>query len=201
MRSLNGLAAAALLTMASGVHAQNLIADGGFESPVAPVGGTLTFSLEQSFSKWKVVGQNGNVQILNTQFTSGPYSFPAKSGQQSLDLTGNSNTATGVQQSVTTVIGQSYTLTFSVGNLWGIPDNSGTSSTVHVLLNGITAVTATNFNDGQDTVTWKTFSYTFTADSTSTSIAFVNGDPPSDGYCGLDAVSLVPTGAQIPAEP
>lgn len=173
------------------VSAQNLITDGGFESPIAPIGGGVNFILGQQFSKWTVVGQSGNVGVVNEEYVFGSFTHPARAGKQFLDITGGSNTKTGVQQRVQTVPGTQYTLTFSVGSIF----NAGGSSTVDVLFNGVSRMTVTNFVDGGNVLTWKTFSLVFIADSDSTAIAFLNGDPPGDGINGLDAISLVPSPA------
>jgi hypothetical protein len=140
------------------------------------------------FSKWTVVGQSGWVAIVNEEYTGSDYEYPAKAGAQWLDLTGglDANAQTGVQQSVQTISGQAYELTFSVGNTYG----RGGSSTVNVVICGVTRMVAINFANADPSLTWKTFSLEFVAAGEKTAIAFINGDPAGDAINGLDAVSL-----------
>jgi len=169
----------------------NLIKDGSFEKPVAASGGFIVFNTGQSFSKWTVVGASGSVGIVSGTFTQNGFTFPAGCAKQWLDLTGLSQSATGVAQTVATQSGHSYTLRFSVGNVVNPNGIFGTSSTVDVLINGNQVLAATNSRGaGKTTQVWKAFSKTFTASSTSTTIAFMNGDPASDTNNGLDCISL-----------
>jgi hypothetical protein len=178
----------------------DLIQDGGFETPVVPAGGYLSFTQGQSFDGWRVVGANGDVAIISASYKSGSepsLSFPAASGSQWLDLTGYlSNQATGVSQTVATTPGARYELNFWVGNVNDPKGIFGTSSTVDVFVNGSQVMTATNSGGaGTNRQVWQKFTQTFTATSASTSIEFRNGDPPSDNSNGLDDVSLTQNGA------
>lgn len=169
----------------------NLIKDPSFEKPVAPSGGFLVFSTGQSFSKWSVVGAPGTIGIVSGTFSQNGFTFPAGCAKQWVDLTGLSQSATGVAQTVHTVSDKSYTLKFSVGNVVDPNGIFGTTSTVNVLVNGNTIFTATNTGGaGKTKQVWKKFSTAFTASSTSTTITFLNGDPPSDTNNGLDCISL-----------
>ena len=171
--------------------------DGGFEQPVVPVGGFSDFSTGQTIDKWSVVGASGNVSLVSTTFSQNGIAFPAHSGHQWLDLTGVSQTATGVQQTVRTVPGSDYTLTFFVGNVVNPGGIFGTTSTVDVFMDGTRLMTATNvLGKGKNRLVWQKFTTTITATGTRTTFAFINGDPASDTLCGLDAVSL----ALVPPE-
>ena len=176
-------------------RAQNLLADGDFERPAVPIGGYTDFAVGQSIGPWTVVGEKGNVQVVDGQFAAGGFEYPARSGHQWLDLTGHFNTATGVQQAVATVPGRRYRVAFSIGNVVDLAGGAGSSSTVHVLVDGVTVMTATSFESAGRRLAWKTFMTFFTATSARTFVAFLNGDPPSDGTNGLDDVSVV----EIPA--
>jgi Protein of unknown function (DUF642) len=170
----------------------NLVHNPGFEKPAVAPGSFLVFSTGQSFPGWKVVGASGNVGIVSGSFTQNGFKFPAKSGHQWLDLTGLSQSATGVAQTVITTPGTHYTLKFAVGNVVNPGGIFGTSSTVHVLVDGNQILTATNSNGaGITSQVWKTFTVGFIASSAATTIAFLNGDPSSDTNNGLDAVKLV----------
>lgn len=173
----------------------NLIKNGSFERPVVPYRIYRLFSTGHTFSHWRVVGDAGNVAVANGTVTIPPvYSFPAQAGSQFLDLTGVSNTATGVAQTVATTPNASYTLTFYVGNTYD-PNgpNNGVSSTVNVLVDDQQVFQATNSTGkGRTALTWQKFTTTIVATSSQTTIAFINGDPSTDNINGLDAVSLVP---------
>jgi hypothetical protein len=75
----------------------------------------------------------------------GGFTWPAAVGQQWLDLTGDgSNSVTGVQQTVATTPGSTYTLTFYVGNPNDPGGPSGTTSTLNVFVNGTQTFSITN---------------------------------------------------------
>src|SRR5438270_886795 len=109
--------------------APNLIKNGGFEQPLVGAGGYTLVSAGQSFGGWKVVGAAGNVAPISGTFVQNGIHFTAKAGKQWLDLTGLSNTATGVAQTVKTVKGASYRLSFAVGNVVDTGGIFGTTST------------------------------------------------------------------------
>jgi len=176
---------------AGAARASNLIVDGGFESPVVPSASYTLFDLGQEFSKWEVVGKQGNVAIVSGSFTQNGFIFLAHSGKQWLDLTGTSNTPTGVEQKVLTSPGRVYQLKFWVGNVYDPGGIFGTSSRVHVYVDGLLLTTALNTaGKGTDTQVWRGFAVKFTAKTSETTITFINGDPADDTSNGLDDVSL-----------
>ena len=185
---------ASLCLLGSSASAGNLIKGGNFEKPVVPAGGSTTFATGQTFGRWTVVGAPGAVSIVSGTFTQNGFTFPAKKKKQWLDLTGfNSNSATGVAQTVATTPGVTYTLSFYVGNVVDPNGVFGTTSTVNVLVDGTPVFSATNsMGQGQTKQVWQKFSTTFMAASSQTTIAFINGDPSNDFTNGLDAVKLVP---------
>jgi Protein of unknown function (DUF642) len=179
--------------LAIGANAANLIKNGSFETPLVPVGSYETFSTGQTFSGWKVVGAAGNVAIVSGQLTQNGFSFPAEAGKQWLDLTGLSNTRTGVAQTFASTPGRAYTLTFWVGNVYDPQGIFGVSSTVIVRVNGKQVYKATNSRGkGKTTQVWEKFVTTITATSSKTTIAFINDDPSNDTENGLDAITVVP---------
>jgi Protein of unknown function (DUF642) len=185
--------AIAVLVMLIPAQAQvNLIKNGSFESPILSSGGFRLFSTGVTFSSWKVVGKSGNVAIVSGAFGQNGFKFPAESGKQWLDLTGTSNTPTGVAQTVPTKAGGRYLLTFFVGNVYNPGGIFGTTSTVNVFVNGVHVFKATNvLGKGQSKMVWEKFATTITASSTATRISFINGDPSSDTANGLDNITLV----------
>jgi len=171
--------------------ATNLIENGGFETPVVPVGNFTLFSLGQAFTGWKVVGTEGNVDIVSDKYLGDGITFNAEAGTQWMDLTGLSNTPTGIAQSIATTPGAEYHLTFWVGNVYDPGRIFGISSTIKVYVNGSVQLTATNsLQPPNRTQAWKEFALTIKATSRSTTISFINGDPSTDDSDGLDAVQL-----------
>jgi hypothetical protein len=187
------LAGAALIAAAAALPAwaDNLVTNKSFEKPVVPDGTYQSFNTGDAFKGWKVIGAPGNVAIVNDDFTYCAHTFPAASGAQLVDLTGTTNTATGLQQAVTTTPGSTYTLTFFVGNVYDATGNCGTTSTVNVIIDGTPVVSFTN-KDGKNStaLVWRKFSTDFVAKNAKTIIALINGDPPEDTANGLDAVSV-----------
>lgn len=112
----------------------NIIVNGSFERPVIPASGEQTFTTGSSFAGWQVVGASGSVNIQSIAFQTDGFVFPAECGAQWIDLTGDSNTVTGIQQTVPTIAGNSYKLSFYVGNVYGPQYNLGVSSTVNVVV-------------------------------------------------------------------
>jgi len=112
------LIAVCALSMVAGVARGNLITNGSFETPVVPVGGFTNYlSGSTLITGWTVVGPEAS--IVNGSYVSLGELFPAKDGVQWLDLTGDlSKAVEGVQQTVTTTPGTSYTLSFWVGNVF-----------------------------------------------------------------------------------
>ena len=179
-------------------HAQNLLTNGSFESPVVADGGFQQFnSGSTGIDGWTVTGPAGRgVAIVSTDYTNSGISFGAEDGDQWLDLTGDaSNGAEGVSQTVATVPGQTYTLSFWVGNVSG--SGWGIYSSVGLSINGTPVENFTNFYPG-DSQTWQQFFYVFQASSDSTTIEFDNLDPTNDNSNGLDDVDLEEGGTASP---
>jgi hypothetical protein len=170
----------------------SLLVNCSFELPPAKSGGLQVFATGAQLPGWTVVGESGNVNTINTTFTQNGFAFPALEGSQSMDLTGFSNTKTGVSQTVATVAGTSYALAFWVGNISDPGGIFGVSSTIDVLVDGASVLSATTSDGGgTTTLAWKRFSLSFTASSSSTTIAFMNADKPNDTSNFVDDVLLV----------
>lgn len=171
----------------------NLIVDGSFEKPKVPSGSYVTYSNRQKIIKWSVVGKPGNVAIVSDTFQFNGYTFSAACGHQSLDLTGTTNSRTGVQQSIKTATGAVYRLSFDVGNAYG-SGSIGTTSTVLAFVAGKEVLKARNTKGkGLMHIAWESFSTNFTATSSLTRIKFINGDPVDDAVNGLDCVAVTQT--------
>ena len=181
------------LVLGAGPARAVLVQNGGFETPLAPAGSLTRYSTGQTIGPWTVVGASGSVDQITSTFTYEGYSFPAHGGGQWLDLTGVSNSRTGVAQTVKTAKGRNYTLTFWVGNV-DAPSSGdlGTTSTVLVMVNGKQVLAAENSENGGTSIVWKMFSLTVHAKTAKTTIGFINGDPSNDTCDGIDDVSLTP---------
>jgi hypothetical protein len=172
--------------------AANLIKNGSFEKPTVSQGQLMRFDTGQTIGPWTVVGASGNVDLFGPDFTYQGCTFNAKKGKQQLDLTGASDTATGVQQTIKTRAGTTYNLSLYIGAI----DSScidGATSTVNVFVDGtqITSFAYTAKSAGT-TARWKKFSTQFQATQSSTTIAFINGDLSADTYDGIDGVVVEP---------
>ncbi len=139
-------------------QAMNSLKDGSFEKPAVPSQSYALFSTGESFSRWTVVGATGNVGIVSGKFTQNGFSFPAKSGKQYVDLTGTTNTATGLSQTVATIADAKYKLVFWIGNVYDPSGIFGVSSTVKVLVNGRHVFSATN-SQKSTTQVWQEFQH------------------------------------------
>ncbi|MGA2591153.1 MAG: DUF642 domain-containing protein [Bryobacteraceae bacterium] len=186
------------IVLAAGTARANILVNGSFESPVVPAGGGQIFSVgSDGITGWTVVGLSGQeVEVFSGTFTLSGINFPAEDGNQWLDLTGaHSNNLEGVSQTVFTVPGTTYTLTFWVGNVTG--PTLGTTSSVGLKINGSPAGNYTN-STAATTMNWQKFTYAFIATGSTTAIEFDNLDPTTDNSNGLDNVDLEEGGSAAP---
>src|SRR5664279_5350236 len=113
----------AVLLALAGINARAAsITNGSFEttSVAVPAGSFNLYSPGQTgLTGWTIVGDAGtDVAVVSGTYTSVGILFPAEDSSNWLDLTGFvSNTSEGVAQTIATNIGDSYTLTFYVGNV------------------------------------------------------------------------------------
>jgi VPDSG-CTERM motif/Protein of unknown function (DUF642) len=175
-----------------------LISNGGFEDPVLSSGEDRSFATGSSIGgAWIVLGTQGNtgaVALLQTNYGepgAGVNQFNAQEGLNSLDITGSANQGlqSGVEQVITTTVGQTYLLSFYVGRASGDPTIYGTPSTVDLSINGSARTSFTNTNATPGKVNWEQFSEQFVAAGTMTTLDFFNGETTND-FAGLDNVSI-----------
>jgi len=200
MRGALFAGALALLSGATALGA-NLVTDGSFESPLVPAHGFANFGTGASIGAWTVVGPQ--VSIVSGSFVQNGISFTAQDGAQWLDLTGDgSNQSEGVQQSVATVPGQTYQLSFWVGNVNDVGGIFGTTSTVDLSINGAAHGAFTNScTTCTTTQGWEPFTTSFVATGATPLVSFLNGDGPADNSNGLDNVVLTGEGGTGVPEP
>jgi hypothetical protein len=84
-------------------------------------------------------------------------------------------------------------LNFWVGNVYDPGGIFGTSSRIHVYVDGLLLATALNTTGkGTDIQVWRGFAVKFKAKTSETTITFLNDDPVNDTLNGLDDISLEP---------
>ena len=190
--SVGGLLLAVTLT-SHAAQAQLYWENGDFAIPKPAPKSFAVIDTSERYGVWRVIGAPGNVSWVSGDYTHRGFSFPAQGttpteqGEPWVNLAAISMTPTGIMHApVPTTVGQSYTLTFYVGNIVDPSGIYGTSSTIDVYENATLIGTATN-SDGAGTKieNWKPFSITFNADAPNTTIAFINADPPGDMNCGI----------------
>lgn len=188
--------AVVLLVFQSTISWAALIADGGFETPVLTYGAVQDFGAGSTIDDWTVLGDplGNNVDLDQTFYAesyNGMNQFNAREGSNCVDLTGGWNTGpnSGVQQTISTVEGTTYQLSFSVGR--GTGNNYyANPATVDLSINGGPRVPFTNSNSTTGMINWEDFTTSYMATGSSTTIAFLNGTPIDTMLAGLDNVSI-----------
>ena len=165
---------------------------------------------------WSVIGKGGGVGTAVIMQLGNGYTEPdfgngktlhffAQNGTQSLDLTGEGNEGyNGVKQSISSVIGDEYRLSFYVGHQYSQAPGYGNGtlipSSVDFWLNGVFINTYTNTTDTPENVSWQKFIYNFSATDILTTFAFISSTPLGNNYAGLDNV-IVRDVTNVVAEP
>ena len=179
-----GAALAVVGFAAAGAQAAELITNGSFESgssDAAPGGFTTVGAGSSNITGWTV--GSGSVDWINGY-------WQASDGTHSIDLNGNS--VGDISQTINTVAGHTYRLTF---DLSGNPDNGSDTRTVAVSAGGAPVNFSYAFTtppNSHSNMNWTPESLTFTATGASTLIDFQST---STGNCcfggALDNVSVV----------
>lgn len=196
MSPLRPLIAASLLAFPLLAQA-NLIVNGSFEVPAVGSGtfGNVGVGGSIGVGAWTVVGAPGAVALVSGAYTESGVLFPAQDGAQWLDMTGsNTNAGTGVRQSIATMAGQSYALSFYIGNLT-TGGGLGTTSSIEVFAGGSSLGIFTHTGGSATLLDWKQFSTSFVATGASTVIDFFNRD--GDNSNGLDNVVIESAGTAV----
>jgi choice-of-anchor C domain-containing protein len=184
----------------SATLAANLIQNGGFESPAVAPCGTAYDCSDEGFGdltpadnpvyglNWTIGG--AGIDLVNNH-------WQAEDGSQSVDLAG---TGPGwVSQTVTTVVGETYTLSWWMA---GNPDNGAAIKTMDVYWNG-TLVDEPTFNTAGYTdasMGWVEEQLNVTATSTSTNVEFADASSGATAFgATLDNVSLLPANSTVSA--
>jgi choice-of-anchor C domain-containing protein len=170
----------------SRVYSDNLVQNGGFETPVVrptpdPI---LIVQAGGSFGAWKVGGVN--VDVIHSSY------LKSAEGMQSIDISGTA--AGSISQMLSTVPGQTYTLRFAfTGNPDYLPEKpSPAIKQIKVLWEDRLVDEPTFDTTGHDVTDpgWSYRTYSVTATSDSTELKFVSLTPGCTGPL-LDDVSVV----------
>jgi len=173
----------------SATPASAQIVNGSFEVPVVPIGSFTNYpGGSTAINGWTVVGID--VGVINGTFMSSGITFQAQDGNQWIDLTGfNTNSPlNGVTQSVPTLIGTQYLLSFYVGSA-----TDGTfffPATVDLSIDGGSRMSFLNPNAPTDMLDWMLFTVPFTAQNSMTTLTFFNGSDSINRSTALDNISL-----------
>jgi len=186
-----GIAAIVLVCATAPAAAQ--LKDGSFEKPQLASGTEQIVNAGDKIGAWTVVG-TGNVALIGPDFSIGDLKLQAKKGLQFVNLAGSQNTQSGIEQTFKTVPGTQYLVWFRLGTALSHDAGFGPDSTVNVMVDGEARGSITVFGHamGQDQthVTWRKVGIGFTAANTTTTVDFLDGDGPFDGFCGIDGFSL-----------
>ena len=171
----------ALLLSAGGVQAANLFENGSFESP-GSAGNSILPGGSTFVTGWTTV-LNG-VEYFDATGYGG-----AADGVMIVDLASYVYSAGGIEQTVDTVVGNTYEIAFSAGNYLGF-GRTGTG-VVKVTIDGVTqafdtAVATTS------TTTWKQVSFEFVATQAQTTVRFWNDQNANQYFAFIDGVGVTP---------
>jgi hypothetical protein len=187
-------------------------------SDFTPIGWTGTFGIDTSpdlppsTPRWITVASGnpssfawpGAESLVTSAVdpSGGTFSPLAEDGSIYLQL----ETTATISQTINTVVGQSYNLSFWVGASGDTPYSpNGLTGTVVAYINGISLGNFTETANVGDELDWKQYNETFTATSTSTTIGFGGAtdldlsDSPYYVMNGLDNASVTPNPAPEPS--
>ena len=182
-------------------HAAEIIVNGGFDGDNVPAGGIKFYGNGQTIGGggWTVIGdqdpQNAALNIHTTYMEPG-ITYNSQAGPNALDLTAGGNTGmNAIEQTIATIAGQAYTLSFYLGN--ATSNASPLASSVSLQIGDAAAQIFSNALVSPGAVNWLNFTTPFVATGSSTAIRFTNLTPGPDNYAGLDTISV----QAVPAVP
>ncbi len=187
------LLASAVLALAMPARASNLITNGSFEvgtpsdNPYDSSANSqqLLSGDTTSLSGWTVTGAaSSDIAWIGSSNT---YGVTASQGSDFLDLTGwqwGGAGGKGVMQTISTVAGQQYTLSFDLGN--SISYNYGGTNALSVQAGSLSQVVSSVGT--QSVNAWDHYTLSFVAQSASTAVSFTGVQ--ATYYIGLDNVSV-----------
>jgi hypothetical protein len=190
------LLSTAIIFSASTTFAANLLVNGSFETGTYSFGGDGGQNLppgSTTITGWSVV--TNNVAPISTPNS---FSVTAQDGDVSLDLQGYADGSPygAVQQTLATIPGASYQLTFYVGVQNSVGIGAGPASITATA--GATSQTFSNTLLGADQQ-WQQFTLPFVASGASTTIVLAGTSTTGGAYIGLDNASVDLVAAPEPA--
>jgi Protein of unknown function (DUF642)/PEP-CTERM motif len=188
LRAAIGAAALAL----SGAAQANLLVNGSFElGTVTTAGYEYLNPGATAMSGWTVVADN--LLWFHTSYTDSSGTLAASDGAKFLDLTATSANCTpcgGVEQTIATTAGVSYTLAFDLGSSSTYLIPSTIAATAEIVQGGLGGVQTQSFTStATGANNWQRFSMNFVAANASTTVRLVGTFAQLD-YVGLDNVSV-----------
>lgn len=144
---------------------------------------------------WTVTG--ANAWVLSEDY-SDLFTYAPQDGRNSLDLKDAGTNRAGIKQTVGTVAGLTYELSYWVGDKYDLTWFSQ-DSIVDLYLDNALVQTATVSTNTSATV-WTQFKYTFVATG-ATELWFQAATNSADYYTGLDNVTLTQVGGSAVPEP
>ena len=174
---------AALIASIGSAHAADIVTDGGFESITQAAGSSDVYT---TLPGWTTVAGPG-IEVRNQDAGN------AFEGQNFVELDSSANSS--MIQTLSTVAGTSYTVSFEYSAREGTP---ASTNPIDVLWNGQLLGTPTLDGTNQSGNVWQAYSYTVTG--TGSDVLEFAAAGTSDGLGGsLDAVSV--DGATVAAVP
>ena len=171
----------------------NLILNGSFETPdippgeLGPVGGWQVFFLP--ILGWTPI-LPGGMEIQDHVVGEPGQAWGAYHGDQLAEMDGEPRYGNGgMYQTVNTIIGKTYTLSFAYSPRPGLAsDSSGTE----LYINDVLVDTILTNGVGLINTVWSIYNYTFVATRTSSTIKFMATGIPDGGSTLIDDVQLYP---------
>jgi Protein of unknown function (DUF642) len=206
-------------TMAIGMPAMaNLIFNGDFEdgtfAPNNPAGEMVLLNGSTAIAGWVVNGGGGAAGDITWESNANAWGVLTPNGDKFLELTGYFNDrnnphggiTVSATQSVNTIAGTQYVLTFDMGSSQHYDQNYPNigNPQIMVTVNGTpTSYTTTDGDisapDTDGFMHWQAESFTFVASGPQTSLSFLAVTPGLDDVIGLDHVGL--NAADPPQDP
>jgi uncharacterized repeat protein (TIGR01451 family) len=147
----------------------NLLSNGSFESPTVTANGGQWENFA-AVTGWTLLADG--LELWNGLFGG------ANDGSQNAELDGNAAAATAISQVVATVVGNDYKLTYDFA---ARPNTNLATNELDVVIDGLVVDTVTADGTGDGSIDWGTYTYEFTAATTSTLVEFRDAGT-DDGY-------------------
>ncbi|MEX0933535.1 MAG: DUF642 domain-containing protein, partial [Candidatus Paceibacterota bacterium] len=178
----------------------NLLENPGFENPVVnDNAGWDIFASGFSGLEWFVdwITPVGAPDDANAELHAGVNAWLASEGDQYIELDSDydgpggplngESASTKISQTVDTVVGETYTLTYDFSPR---PGTGSADNVLKVLVNGVEVKSHSADGSGNVNTDWDTFSYSFVATGTTTTIAFSDDGTPNSNGTFLDDTSF-----------